>query len=376
MPYSCRKVQCRGKHVLLFAAASAAACEDFPTGALFCITGSNTIVYAPMLASQCHAFAFGSLGYIQMCMECLRMLVYLVIGYVLPAICQQARQYVTREGLEAWQQGTARSATPGATTCSATLQFGADPGLWACRQCFGSSWHRFCVLRMHGSAAQPQLNELCARCQSDAACHVVHPANALCVPLVRTADDAAVQPDGACLTSAAAVATLVHTSAIADQRPAPGQPAMGAAPAVLLHRGNVRGGATLHDEPTTQHLQELTAHVQDHLAPQPEQVARVGTFRPLRSCSCSGGSSAGARAPLFADLRSQHWGACVDANAAMAELAERQGNGALVPGPLGDGGSPAFFYVPGFAHSSELLQHGLAALQECQRVRIWAGCHR
>ena len=347
--------------MLRFDAACTETLPDFPAGALLAITEDNSIVYSPAFAASCHAFSYGSLGYIQMCAECLRMLVYLVIGYVLPALCQQSQQYISKATLEAWPHSKALAPSPEPGKRAGPVGLGHDPGLWVCRQCFRTSWARMCLLEP-GAHAAAQPSEACLRCTTSAPLRGTHTERALCAPIAGASDSSDdAQPHAAALTSAAASVLLVQRL--------PRPPHTAEPPAVILHREAVRSGATLHDEPSAQQRQELAAHLQDHLAPQPGQVAALGSFE---SCA-QHGAPQDTTPRLFADLRSQRWGACVDARAAKEELAQRQGACALVPGPLGP--AAAFFYVPAFAHDQALLQRGLAALHDCRRLRLWAGYH-
>ena len=359
--------------------------REFPASALIALVGT-TLVYSPALAQECDSFRWGNVGYMQMCIECLRLLTYCVIGYVLPCWCDGGSAFVDVDALGSRPSRKALYAAPSTTNGAqgfTDLSMGLDPGTWALTQCFSSSWHRFCSASERSSdlGGAPA----CLRCQQQArdlqsATCLTRSALSLCCAITAIQED--VRPVQACLTSAAAPVLLVQSLDAAVQthcghdaeRDTRDSSTTGRDVAAVLYEPSARFGTRLHDEASAEYVQALQTHLGDHVEPNGCQVRKLGSFRAVRApVQALHGGAGAATGQLHASLRAGHWGATVTPETLQKELAQRQGGQAMVPGPLGS--EAAFFVVPALAQSPMLLRAGWNALQQCIQQRTCVDCH-
>ena len=358
----------------------------FPAAALIAFVGT-TLVYSPALAQECDSFRWGSVGYMQMCIECLRLLTYCIVGYVLPCWCDGSSAFVDVDALGSRPSRKALYAEPSTTNGAqgfTDLSMGLDPGTWALAQCFSSSWHRFCSApeRRGDSGGAPA----CLRCQQQArdlqsATCFTRSASSLCCAITAIQEES--RPVQACLTSAAAPVLLVQSLDAADQahyghddaeRDTHDGSATGRDVAVVLYEASARFGTRLHDEAPAEYVQALQTHLGNYAEPSGCQVRKLGSFRAVgASVQALNGGAGADTGQLHASLRAGHWGAGVTPETLQKELAQRQGGQAMVPGPLGS--EAAFFVVPALAQSPMLLRAGWNALQQCIQQRTCVDCH-
>jgi hypothetical protein len=372
---------CRGNRSLQLRAATADELRAYPAAALIAMAGLQ-LVYPPQFASECAAFAWGSVGYIQMCMECLRMLVYLLLGYILPAWLQNLPAFASENYLQALPPekpltGAADTGSAGASALM--LHIGADPGLWALQQCFECQWQRVCT--PPESSTRPQALQGCLRCAASQPPQPLRTSGSTqlqCLAATVVLPPAHTGMAQSCCTCAAAPVTVVGRPLEPDgQGSPPNQQASSSRTTsdmrILVHEDSTRFGTRLHDQASPQWLAQAAEVANDYLAPQRSQIRQLGTFQGLQA-----GHTDQQQTPssgrAHVDLRSVDWGSCIQEAFLHQQLSERQGRQALVPGPLG--AEPAAFVVPAFAQPPALLALGSKALRECVERRIWAGCHQ
>jgi hypothetical protein len=368
---------CRGQRLLRCQMACKEQMQEFPAGALVAMA-NQTLLYSPHLAKACSAFTWGSVGYLQLCMECLRVLAYTIVGYVLPSWHARCHSFVDESNAGSWPhtkqlQAARRKGqhSEGARSFEA-LHVGVDPGLWALAQLFRTSWQRFCTVP-EAEPGQARAKQGCQRCAQQAlatglvggAAH----AETLCCGL--SVSDRGLERVGVCTTSGPAPVMVVHN--VLDDAGVHGSWAGGALACVVLLNESSRFGSRMHDQPPEEYLVRMLHCVGDFLEPKGTQVCELGSFRPAMGHSIVDGNVSPA-AGLHVDLRHGSWGACVRPKSMHEELAQRQGAQALVPGPLSS--SRAAFFVPGLAHAPSFLGQGVHAVEQCTRRRIWAGCHQ
>ena len=332
-----------------------------PAGAPLALVEQH-LMYAPAFAAACGSFVWGSVGYVQMCLECLRLLCYAVLGYVLPAWLLQQESFVAHVAGAAWRAHKPL-AGKGAVV-GAELAMGTDPGLWALRQVFQCSWQRF------AAGGDPPLSAaVCLQCDPQRPAELRAAFASLRTPIVQA--NGVPSEEGACATVLAAPVLVVsgvtacggsHDVDRASWELAPGVHA-------IVH-DSARGGARLHDQVPADYRRCLDRCMADAVSLSSEQVAQLGTFR---AADAPATESAPCNDRRHVDLVRGTWGAEMAPVALQRELAARQGVQGIVPGRLS--ARPAFYLTPTLLCAPSLLAAGCEALQACRRRRIWAGDH-
>lgn len=352
----------RCQRQLHWRAADVAQLHASPSGAPLALV-EQLLVYPPAFASACGAFVWGSVGYVQMTLECLRLLCYVVLGYVLPAWLLQQDSLVGHVAGGVWRTCKPLAAIVG-DAAAEDLPMGTDPGLWALRQVFRSSWQRFSA-----AADAPLGAAACLRCGPQRPAELRDAAASLRSELLGADGESEAErphatalPAPVLVVTGAAAAGASRDDSHASWELSPGVHA-------IVH-DSARGGARLHDQVSADYRGCLDRCMRDVVAVDADQVTRLGTFRAADVLHAEGEQGSGGR---HVDLVRGAWGGEVAAGALKRELMTRQGTQGIVPGRLG--ALPAFYVVPALVCTPTLLAAGCEALQVCLRRRIWAGDH-
>lgn len=335
---------CRGEQPLCWQLASTSQLREFPAGAVAALSSrgglqsrSPVILCSPFFVNACHSFAWGTIGYIHMLLECQRLICYLLIGHVLPAV---------HSGSSSWDaEASSGSCPPGrrskllmlphtaahgeqAAHCTQELHIGLDPGLWALSQLFHCTWAHACSppVTMPSQNGPQHARQGCLFCadalrkqnrqapETLATAHsegMTAPAMAettscriLRSPKSSSGECSIVQ---ACITCTAAPLLVAEVPAsVPPNHPSLAQPSgasmqhqlgsgirikappgpnnaqsCGATHAAVVWPEGGRFGTRLHDVAPQEHVIQLLHVLRDHLEPHSDQVRGLGSFRSL-----------------------------------------------------------------------------------------------
>lgn len=417
--------RCRGERPLQWECATPSQLLEFPAGAPLALRGGHataplSLTYSPIFANACHAFAWGSVGYLHMLLHVLRLLCYLVVGHIIPAwhsgrcpwnhddACITHKR-LSHSPLQPLSQG--RRVPPEAT---APLHIGIDPGLWALAQLFRTSWVQVCTepvtapgghhalhgclfCSRHGHAAAAAGSADGTRTLESLHTTAMHePAMAETVScrLVGNATASSRQASvagNACVTCTAAPLVVVQPSPGSCDVGVHGSEGQAPGAAAYVLRGDTgaavtyplagRFGTRMHDNAPQEYVAQLVALLGDHLLPRADQIRQLGSLQSLpepcdgvpgRAGGCNG--SPGGIAGMHVDLMQGTWGSAVQRAVVEEEVAMRQGRQAMAPGLLG--GERACFAVPALGAPEALLRSAAGSLAQCQEARLFTGCHQ
>ena len=416
---------CRGERPLTWECAGPSQLLEFPAGAPVALHGGLattplSLTYSPVFAQACHAFAWGSVGYLHMLLHVLRLLCYLVIGHIIPAwhsgrcpwnhddapVTHKRLAHVPLQPLSQGNRPSAR-VPPEAT---APLHIGIDPGLWVLSQLFRTSWVQVCSEPVIGPGSR-HAQRGCLFCSRHAHAHsaaggggaggpgtlasphtaAMHePAMAETVScrLVANATASSRQASvagNACITCTAAPLVVVQPlpgSCEVEVRGSEGQAQGGAVH--VLHCGSGaavvyplagRYGTRMHDNAPQEYAAQLASLLGDYLRPRGNQVRQLGSLLSYpEPHDGRGGGAAGEAAGMHVDLMQGTWGAAVQRAVVNQEVAGRQGWQAMAPGLLG--GQRACFVVPALGAPEGMLRAAAGSLAQCQEARLFTGCHQ
>eukprot|EP00892_Ulva_mutabilis_P003342 jgi/Ulvmu1/137/UM001_0141.1 len=414
----------RGERPLTWECASPSHLLEFPAGTPVALHGGDaatplSLTYSPFFSNACHAFAWGSVGYLHMLLHVLRLLCYLVVGHIIPAWhsgrcpwnhddAPITHKRLAHAPLQPLSQG-ARPSIRVHPEATAPLHIGIDPGLWALSQLFRTSWVQVCAEPVTAPGSQ-HAQRGCLFCirhartvpgaagdggtlaaPHTAAMHEPAMAETVSCRLVANATASSRQASvagNACITCAAAPLIVVQ--------PAPGSAGVG----VRGSEGRSTGGAVhvmhsdtcaavcypsagrfstrMHDNAPHEYVTQLVSLLGDHLQPRADQVRQLGSLQsfPEADGGRPGGAASGAgdAAGMHVDLMQGTWGAAVQRAVVNQEVAGRQGKQAVAPGLLG--GRRACFVLPALGAPESLLRVAAGCLAQCQEARLFTGCHQ